>query len=160
DAVATRAGVKSIVPLMAALVSISALGGVGAWFAAAARLPFVAGVDRFLPATFGRIHPKWGTPYVALLIQAIIAFMFVLLGQAGTSVKGAYDVLVSMSVIVYFLPYLLMFAALVKLDGSSTAIGLGSLGFLTTSVSIVLAIIPAADDPNKVLAVTKTLGLT
>jgi amino acid transporter len=94
------------------------------------------------------------------LVQAAIAVVFVLLGQAGTTVKGAYDVLVSMSVIAYFIPYLLMFAALVKLDRRPAASFWGSLGFLTTAISIVLAAIPADDDPNKVLAVVKTLGLT
>ena len=51
-----------------------------------------------------------------------------LLGQAGTTVKNAYDVLVSMSVIAYFIPYLLMFAALVKLDRRPAAMFWGSLG--------------------------------
>jgi glutamate:GABA antiporter len=37
---------------------------------------------------------------------------------------------------------------------------LGSVGLLTTAVSIVLALIPAPDEPNKVLAVTKVAGLT
>jgi amino acid transporter len=160
DAIATRLGLKSIVPFIALLVTISSLGGVAAWFATAARLPFVAGVDRFLPAAFGRVHPRWGTPHVALLIQAGIAFVFVLLGQAGTTVKGAYDVLVSMSVIAYFIPYLLMFAALVKLDTRPVGSFFGILGFLTTAISIVLAAIPASDDPNKVLTLTKTMGLT
>jgi amino acid transporter len=160
DAVANRTGLQVIVPFVAAMVAMSALGGVAAWFAAAARLPFVAGVDRFLPPAFGRVHPKWGTPHVALLVQAVIAFVFVLLSQAGTSVKGAYDVLVSMSLIAYFIPYLLMFAALIKLDGRPASTLWGSIGFLTTSTSIILAAIPAEDDPNKLLAVSKTIGLT
>jgi amino acid transporter len=160
DAVATRTGFRAIVPFAAAMVTISAVGGVAAWFATSGRLPFVAGVDRFLPPAFGRLHPKWGTPHIALIVQASIALVFVLLGQAGTSVKGAYDVLVSMSIIAYFIPYLLMFAALVKLVRRPAAWFWGSLGFLTTSISIVLAAIPADDDPNKLLAVTKTIGLT
>jgi amino acid transporter len=160
DAAAGRVGLRPIVPFMAALISLSALGGVAAWFAAAARLPFVAGVDRFLPEGFGRVHPRFGTPYVALLIQAVIAFVIVLLGQAGTSVKGAYDILVSMSVITYFLPYLLMFAALIKLDRTPLAGILGSVGILTTVISIILAVIPPADEPNKALALGKTIGLT
>jgi amino acid transporter len=160
DAVATRTGFRGIVPFAAAMVTISAVGGVAAWFATSGRLPFMAGVDRFLPAAFGRLHPKWGTPHVALCVQAAIALVFVLLGQAGTSVKGAYDVLVSMSVITYFIPYLLMFAALVKLDRRLPAAVWGTLGFLTTAISIVLAAIPAEDDPNKLLALTKTIGLT
>lgn len=160
DAVASRSGFRAIVPIAAAMVTISAVGGVAAWFATSGRLPFVAGIDRFLPEAFGRLHPRWGTPHVALWVQAGIALVFVLLGQAGTSVKGAYDVLVSMSLIAYFLPYLLMFAALVKLDGRPAAAVLGSMGFLTTAISIVLAAIPAEDDPNKLLAVSKILGLT
>jgi amino acid transporter len=160
DAVATRVGFHAIVPFIAALVALSALGGVAAWFAAAARLPFVAGVDRFLPPAFGAVHPRWGTPHVALLVQAVIAFGFVLLSQAGSSVKTAYDVLVSMSLITYFIPYLLMFAALVRLDGRAAAKLWGCVGFLTTCVSIVLSTIPAEDDPNKVLTISKTIGLT
>jgi amino acid transporter len=160
DAVSARIGMRSIAPFAAAMITISALGGVAAWFAAAARLPFVAGVDRFLPESFGRVHPKWGTPHVALLTQAGIALIFVFLGQAGTTVKGAYDVLVSMSVIANFIPFLLMFGALMKLDRKPASVLLACLGFLTTAISIVLATIPAEDDPNKVLAVTKTIGLS
>jgi hypothetical protein len=37
---------------------------------------------------------------------------------------------------------------------------LAGTGFATTVVSIGLALIPAEDDPNKVLAVTKVAGLT
>ena len=75
------------------------VGGVGGWFAATARLPFVAGIDRFLPRAFADLHPRFHTPHVALLVQAAISVVFVVLGQAGTSVRGAYDVLVSMSII-------------------------------------------------------------
>ena len=111
-----EAGVPWLAPLVAALVTLNALGGVGGWFAATARLPFVAGIDRFLPPAFGELHPRWRTPYVALLVQAVIAGVFVFLGQAGTSVRGAYDVLVSMGIIAYFIPFLFMFAAMIVLQ--------------------------------------------
>jgi amino acid transporter len=111
EAMSAKAGVSWIVPIVAALVTLNALGGVGGWFAATARLPFVAGIDRFLPRAFGELHPRWRTPYVALLVQAAIALVFVFLGQAGTSVRGAYDALVSMGIIAYFIPFLFMFAA-------------------------------------------------
>src|SRR5580704_16427334 len=114
QAVVGRVGAPWLGPIMAAFVTLNALGGVGGWFAATARLPFVAGIDRFLPPAFGRLHPKWRTPYVALLVQAAIALLFVFLGQAGTSVHGAYDALVSMGIIAYFIPFLFMFAALIK----------------------------------------------
>jgi amino acid transporter len=171
QAMTARVGVAWLAPVAALLVTVNAVGGVGGWFAATARLPFVAGLDRFLPQAFASLHPRFHTPHVALLVQAGISGMFVVLGQAGTSVRGAYDVLVSMSVISYFVPFLFMFAALIKVQseppppdgilvpgGRSVATILGALGFLTTSIAIVLACIPAAAEPNKPLAVAKIVG--
>jgi amino acid transporter len=171
QAMTGRAGVAGLVPIVAAFVTVNALGGVGGWFAATARLPFVAGIDRFLPAAFGRLHPRWRTPYVALLVQAAVAALFVFLGQAGTSVRGAYDALVSMGIIAYFIPFLFMFAAMIVLQrepagpdvmhvpgGRRVAMTLAALGFLTTAVSIVLACVPPDDEPNKPLAVVKVVG--
>ena len=169
--ITAKMGIAWLAPIFAAFVTLNALGGVGGWFAATARLPFVAGLDRFLPDAFGRLHPKWGTPYVALLVQALIAGLFIFLGQAGTSVRGAYDALVSMGIIAYFIPFLFMFAAMIKLQdepagpevmrvpgGKNVAIALAALGFVVTAISIVLACIPADDEPNKLLAVAKVVG--
>ena len=171
QAITTRVGAQSLVPLAAALVTLNALGGVGGWFAATARLPFVAGIDRFLPKAFGELHPKWRTPHVALLVQAAIAGVFIFLGQAGTSVRGAYDALVSMGIIAYFIPFLFMFAAMIVLQrepagpevmrvpgGRPVAIGLAVTGFIVTAISIVLAAIPPDEEPNKMLAVVKVVG--
>jgi amino acid transporter len=171
QAMLTRVGTPWMVPAVAALVTLNALGGVGGWFAATARLPFVAGIDRFLPRAFGDLHPRWRTPYVALLVQAGIAIVFVFLGQARTSVRGAYDALVSMGIIANFIPFLFMFAAMIKLQrepagpdvirvpgGRRVAILLAALGFVTTALSIVLACVPAGDEPNKMLAVVKIVG--
>src|ERR1700759_5719181 len=86
------------------------------FLAVAARLPFVAGIDGFLPAVFGRIHSRWQTPWASVLAQGGFGILFVFLGQAGTSVRVAYDVLVSIGVITYMVPYLFLFAALVRLQ--------------------------------------------
>jgi amino acid transporter len=168
-----RVGAEWVTPVVAGLIVVGGLGQAGAWFAASGRLPFVAGIDRFLPAAFGRIHPRYNSPYVSLLTQAAIAAAFIFLGQAGTSVKGAYDVLVSMSIISYFIPYLFMFASMIRLQrepigpdvmrvpgGRPVAVALALVGLATTSLSICLALVPAPDEPNKVLAVTKVAGLT
>lgn len=173
QAVAQRVGIDWVVPLVAVLVTVNVMGGVGGWFATTARLPFVAGIDRYLPAAFGSVHPRWQTPHVALLTQAAISVVFVILGQAGTTVRGAYDALVSMSVISYFVPFLFMFAALVRVQREPAAAGVirvpggrrvavlcGVLGFATTAVAIVLACVPPDDEPNKTLAVVKIIGLS
>lgn len=173
ESASARMGVGWVVAPVAALLVMGGLGQAGAWFAAGGRLPFVAGIDRFLPPVFGRLHPRYGSPYVSLLAQAAIAALFIFLGQAGTTVKGAYDVLVSMAIISYFIPYLFMFASMIRLQrepagpevirvpgGRPVAVGLAVLGFTTTAISIVLALIPAEDEPHKILAVTKVAGLT
>jgi amino acid transporter len=166
-----KVGVAWLAPMMAFFVALNAFGAVGGWFAATARLPFVAGLDRFLPDAFGRLHPTWRTPYVALIVQAFIAGLFIFLGQAGTSVRGAYDALVSMGIIAYFIPFLFMFAAMIVVQrepagpdvmrvpgGQGVAIALASIGFVVTAISIVLACIPADEEPNKPLAVVKVVG--
>jgi len=166
-----RLNLPGILPLAAFLIALSNIGSSGAYLAAVARLPFVAGIDRYLPPAFGKLHPRWGTPWVALLLQAVIGGLFVFLGQAGTSVKGAYDVLVSMGVITYFIPYLYLFAAMFKLQrepagkevirvpgGKPVAYALAILGFATTVFTIGLSVLPPPDEPNKPLAVMKIVG--
>jgi amino acid transporter len=171
SATAARVGFPGILPLAAFLIALSNIGAAGAYLAAVARLPFVAGLDRFLPPAFGSLHPRWKTPWVALLTQFALGVVFIFLGQAGTSVKGAYDVLVSMGVITYFIPYLYLFAAMIRLQrepagpdvirvpgGKVMAKVVATLGFVTTAATIALSLIPQPDEPNKPLALLKILG--
>jgi amino acid transporter len=168
-----RVGFPGVLPVAAFLIALSNIGAAGAYLAAVARLPFVAGIDRFLPPAFGKLHPRWKTPWVALLTQLVLGALFIFLGQAGTSVKGAYDVLVSMGVITYFIPYLYLFAAMIKLQrepagpnviripgGKPIATLVAALGFLTTTLTIAVSLIPQPDEPNKLLALLKIVGGT
>jgi amino acid transporter len=124
-----------------------------------------------MPPAFGALHPRWRTPYVALLVQAAIAALFIAISQPGTSVHGAYEVLVSMGIIAYFIPFLFLFAAMIRLQrepagpdvirvpgGRRVAVALAAVGFVTTAISIVLACVPGADEPDKLLAVEKIVG--
>src|SRR5260370_42637120 len=57
-ALVERLGVPWLAPvaaIVAILLVLGNLGGVGAWLAGSARLPFVAGIDGALPAAFARI---------------------------------------------------------------------------------------------------------
>ncbi|MGA2415132.1 MAG: APC family permease [Candidatus Sulfotelmatobacter sp.] len=170
---ASRLGFPGVLPVAALLIALSNIGAAGAYLATVARLPFVAGLDHFLPPAFAALHPRWKTPWIALLTQFVLGALFIFLGQAGTSVKGAYDVLVSMGVIAYFIPYLYLFAAMIKLQrepagtdvirvpgGEVVAQLVASLGFLTTALTIVLSLIPQPDEPNKLLALSKIVGGT
>ena len=154
---AGRLGVPGIAFLVAACITVGGIGQAGAWFAAAARLPFVAGIDSYLPAAFGRVHPRWNSPYVALIVQAIIAAGFIFLSLLGTNNYGAYDVLVATSVLFYFIPYLFMFGAMIRLRGS---IVLGLMGLATTALAIVLSFVPTENNPNAWLFELKVAGST
>jgi glutamate:GABA antiporter len=99
--------------------------------------------------------------------------MVALLSQAGTTVRGAYTVLVSMSIIAYFLPYLFLFASLIRLQrrpappeamrvpgGRPVAVVLGTMGFACTAITIVLSVIPPGEELHKAVAVAKVLVST
>lgn len=164
---------EGVIPIAAFLIMLSNVGAAGAYLAAGARLPYVAGIDRFLPPAFGALHPRWKTPWVGLLTQFVFGAIFIFLGQAGTNVKGAYDVLVSMGVITYFIPYLYLFAAMFKLQsqpagpdiirvpgGKPVAKLVAIIGLLTTIATIAISVLPPPDEPNKTLAVIKIVGLS
>jgi amino acid transporter len=166
-------GVPWLAVAVAIMITIACLGAAGAYLSATARLPFVAGIDNYLPPVFGRVHPRWNTPYVAVLAYGLAGMAFAVISQFSTSVKGAYDALVGMSVITYFIPYVFLFAAMIRLQrepagpgvirvpgGRVVAITLASIGLISTVITIGLSVVPDADETNKPLAIVKTVGMT
>ncbi len=155
---------------VALLLGLNAVGGAAAYLSSTSRLPFVAGIDCYFPPVFARIHPRFKTPWVAIATYGAAGIVVALLSQAGTTVRGAYDVLVAMSIIAYFIPYLFLFASMIRLQsrpappdtirvpgGRPVAITLATIGLLSTAFTIVLSVIPGEDEPNKVLAIAKVL---
>ncbi|MFM7783322.1 MAG: APC family permease [Gammaproteobacteria bacterium] len=170
---AERLGLGWLVPIGAALVILDRVGGFGLWLGVNARIPFSAGIDHFLPASFSRVHPRYGSPVVALWFMGAIIAVLIFLGQAGTSVRGAYNVLVNLMVLATMLPFLALFASAIRLSGEPAEPGetripggkytvraMATLGLLTTSAAMVLALVPAADEANPLLAVGKVGGTT
>jgi amino acid transporter len=158
---------------MALFVALNAVGSAAAYLSSTSRLPFTAGIDHCLPPAFGWIHPRYRTPWVAIGVYGLAGILVTLLGQAGTSVRGAYDVLVSMAVISYFLPYLFLFGAMIRLQsrpagpqvrrvpgGKPVAVFLGMVGLASTALTILLSAVPAPDELNKPLALVKVVGGT
>ncbi|MGB9146845.1 MAG: amino acid permease, partial [Acidobacteriaceae bacterium] len=158
---------------MAGLLVLGAVGGAAAYLSSTSRLPFVAGIDLYLPPVFARVHPRFRTPWVAIVVYGLAGMLMAALGQAGTSVRGAYDVMVSMTVITTFLPFLVLFAAMARVQTlpagpevmrvpgkRPAAVLVAVVGFVTTAVAIVLAVFPAEEEPHKAMAVAKVLVLT
>jgi glutamate:GABA antiporter len=170
---AARLGLGWLIPAGVLCVVFDRLGSVCLWLGTVARLPFVAGIDHYLPESFARLHPRYGSPAVAIWTQAALAVAFVLFGQVGTSVAGAYNVLVDMMVAASLLPFLGLFGAAIRLSGESpvageahipggrlTIVAMGVLGMATSLGAIVLACVPPAAEQNPALAVLKVVGAT
>jgi glutamate:GABA antiporter len=172
-ALSERLGLGWLLGPVALLVGLNAVGGAAAYLSSTSRLPFVAGIDHYLPSAFGRIHPRYRTPWVAISVYGLAGILVALAGQAGTTVRGAYNVLVATGILSYFLPYLFLFASMIRLQsrpagpevrrvpgGKPVAILLASVGMVSTALTIVLSAFPASDEPHKLLAVGKILGGT
>ncbi len=172
-AAADRLGMPWLIPLGAGCVVLDRLGSTSLWLGALARIPTTAGLEGYLPGRFTRIDPRWGTPAVAIGLQAVIVAVLVILGQSGTSVRGAYNVLVQMMVVGSLLPFVPLCGAVLPLarapgaDGRVLTAGrrravvaLGALGVLTTGASIVLAFVQPPEEPNPWLAIFKIALLT
>jgi amino acid transporter len=169
-----RVGIVGVIA--AILVSVGNAGGVGSTVAGVARVPFIVGVDRYMPEVFSRIHPRWRTPYVSILVQAGFSILVLLLASFGETVKGTYQGLVDAAIILYFVPFLYMYAAVIKLayrkdrqetrnailiPGGKAGVWIaGSLGFIVVAVSICLSVVPPGETANKTVFVIKLIGAT
>jgi glutamate:GABA antiporter len=172
----TALGIAWFGILAALLVTVGNAGGVGATVAGVARVPFVAGIDHYLPSFFGKIHSRWKTPYVSILIQAGISGLILVLSQINATILEAYQSLVDIAIILYFLPFLYMYAAVIKLayrpdrqageqavlvPGGKVGVWVaGLLGFAITLGSMILAAIPPKGVSSKAIFELKIIGTT
>ena len=165
--------------LAAVLVTAGNAGGVGSTVAGSARVPFVVGIDRYLPRAFGKIHPRWKTPYISILVQAVLSGAILLLSQINQTTRGAYQFLVDAAIILYFIPFLYMFAAVIKLarrpdrrenahavlvPGGIAGVWIcGGLGFAVVLIGIVVSVVPPGEATSKagwVIAMVLVTGIS
>ena len=172
-AIGERVAMPGLAIVGALLVVMSSTGGLGAWISGVARIPYAIGIDRYLPKALGKVHPKYGSPHVALLTQGIVVTILMMAAVAGATVEEAYVMLLDMTIILYFIPFLYMFAALpvlrMKAKGANEGVQLvpfgnvgpwlfGGLGFCATFLSIVLALMPPAETENPGMFLLKVGG--
>ena len=152
---AGQVGVSWIVAPFALMLSLSIAGIGSAWLGGSARIPFVAGLDSYLPSWLGKIHPKYATPYPALLVHAGVSLILVVLNftLTGSGVQETFQKLLSLAVVLQLIPFLYMFGALLKIAfdekfvrghyGQGMLVFAGISGMLTTILGIALAFFPA-----------------
>jgi glutamate:GABA antiporter len=140
-----------LVPPLALLLSISIAGIASAWLAGSARIPFVAGLDQYLPAALGKLHPRYATPYVALTVHGTLSTLFLAMNFIGASVQEAFLVMLDLAVFLQLVPFLYMYAALIRLATRRDSNGVydgwklklaGVCGFATTALGMGVAFVP------------------
>jgi amino acid transporter len=151
---ADRVGAAWIVAPFAFLLSVSIAGIGSAWLAGSARIPFVAGLDSYMPSWLGRVHPRYSTPYAALIVHALVSMILIVVNFTAAGVQETFQKLLSLAVVLQLVPFLYMFGALLKLAaaptftkaryGRPTLLFAGASGLITTTMGIALAFFPAA----------------
>jgi amino acid transporter len=168
---AAQVGVAWIVIPFALMLSLSIAGIGSAWMGGSARIPFVAGLDAYMPSWLGRLHPRYATPYAALIVQGLVSLLLVIINFAAAGgVQAAFQTMLSIAVVLQLVPFIYMFAALVKLAfKAAEAKGrysrpvlllAGTSGLITTVVAIVVAFFPASQIRSVLKYELSMFGLT
>ncbi len=150
---AARVGVNWISIPFALMLSLAIAGIGSAWIGGCSRIPFVAGLDSYMPSWLGKVHPRYATPYAALIVQGIVSAVLVILNFVGAGVQETFQKLLSLAVVLQLVPFVYMFGALVKFavtesvpkgQYSRTTLFLaGVQRLLTTILGIALVFFPA-----------------
>ncbi len=130
--------------VLVVLIMAAAIGQFGGQGSATARMPFAAGVDHLLPPIFGRLHPRFKTPYAGILAMGIVSTVLLIASQLGDTMLAGYDTLVSLMVIAGFLPYFYIFLSAWKAGKLISA----SSGGIVTAIAIACAVVPTSDIHN------------
>src|SRR4051812_31301185 len=108
-----RLNVGWLLAPIALLVGLNSVGSAAAYLSSTSRLPFVAGIDHYLPSPFAWVHPRYRTPWVAIVSYGLAGTVVALLGPGGDTGRGAFGALGGMAIIWYFPPSPLLFCAMI-----------------------------------------------
>jgi amino acid transporter len=183
ELVTSRLGFAGVGALIALLLVVGSIGGTSSWIAGAARVPFAAGVDAAMPAAFAKLHDRYRTPHVALIAQGIattvlfLVSVFLSVGGGRTTIQEAYDIMVNLTILIYFLPYAYLFAAFIRLrtldagmpsdentvqlpGGSIGAWLIAGAGMFSTVIAMILLFVPPPGTENVLNYEANLIGQT
>jgi APA family basic amino acid/polyamine antiporter len=103
DAVAARTMGPAGAAVLSAVVLLSIIGAINGSILTGARIPFAQAQDGLFFARFGRVHPRFQTPAVAIAAQAV--------WSAGLILTGSYEALFAYSVFSAWIFYTLSVVA-------------------------------------------------
>lgn len=173
QAIGERSGFAHFGMIAATLLVITGIGGLGAWLTGTGRLPFVLGLGHYLPERLGAVHPRYGSPHVALLWQAVAISLVLLAAISGSTIHEAYILLIDMTVALNCAVWVYIFAALPVLRrraaGANQGIALmpggafasyliPGLGAVSAAFATVVSMIPPKSSEDPALFLVKGIG--
>jgi len=152
--------------VIAITLALGQCGSVGAWLTGPSRLLYWIGSDQYLPVSLSKLHPRWQTPYISILVQGILSSIFLIACTIGSSVKHFYITLVDYTIITSFIPYVYLFWSYLAqmrsgrmprtISGWSSSV----LGITSTLVAIGMAFYPSKEVTNVLAHEGKMVGGT
>lgn len=154
-------------PVIAVALAFGVLAGVLAWVSGPSKGLYVVGKAGYLPPFFQKTN-KLGVQSNILIIQGVIVTILSLLFVVMPSVQSFYQILSQMTVLLYLIMYLLMFAAAIYLryimkdtprafrigkKGNGLMWIVAGLGFFGSLIAFVLSFIP----PGQIATGNKTV---
>ncbi len=156
--VASRAGGQlglGWLGLCTAIVQVAGIfGKLSTWSAGAARMPLSLSMDGLFPAVFKTVHARWKTPWVALAVQAVVCSIFLLFTQTGETMRSGWQLLMDLTIVVTFAPYIYIFLAGWRFGQRASGVS----GLLVTLLAMGFALVPPEGARSMLSFECKALG--
>ncbi len=145
-----------ISPVTAVLLFISSVGQLSTFGASAGRLPYAVGAAGLLPPALSKVHPRFHTPHVSILLFGGLAALFLALVQMGETLRATYQIMTDMMAIGGLIPFLYIFLAGWRCGARRSA----AAGLVVTAIAVLCSVVPTADVRSPWLFELKILALT
>lgn len=114
ETVCNAGGIHWFVIIVALATLLFRVGSVNAWLLSP-MVMFIESSKDIMPAWFTKIDEKNNTPKNALILQAVIISILTLMAYSMPTAESAYWLMAAMGTILYFIPFIAMFAAFIVL---------------------------------------------
>lgn len=91
-------------------IVVTIFGTISGWIMLTARISYAAAIDGMFPEAFAKVHPKYRTPYVGIIINGILTNIVLLMNYVG-SMTAAYNFMILLATLAYLPVYAITNAA-------------------------------------------------
>src|SRR5262249_48539394 len=154
-----------LIPFAVLVTAARTIGNSSLLFTATSRMPMVAGWDRLIPEWFSRLHARYRTPVNSILFIGVCALVFAAAGMTNVGEQEGFQLLQSSAGILYGISYLVLFAVpIIGLARTTQRAPLwvrltAAAGFATTSLYMVLAVLPIVEVESQLTFALKIIGV-